>query len=117
MSDEAAGKPLVDIGAFGALDLRTGQIRSVERHPNADRLLVMQIDVGEAAPRQIVAGLAPYYADPQVLVGRTVVVVANLAPATLRGVASQGMILAAGGKQHRGVLTVVGECPPGEVVR
>lgn len=102
---------------FQTFDLRTGLVRSVEKHPNADRLLVLQIDLGEPEPRQIVAGLASYYADPQVLVGRTVVVVANLEPVVLRGVRSAGMVLAAGGKQHRGVVTVAGDCPPGEVVR
>lgn len=110
-------KPLVPISVFSQLDLKTGRILTVEKHPSADRLLVMKIDVGEPEPRQIVAGLAPYYADPQVLVGRTVVVVANLEPVTLRGVRSEGMILAAGGKEHRGTLTVSGECPPGEIVR
>ena len=115
MSDEP--KPLVDIGVFSQLDLRTGRVLEVQKHPNADRLLVLKVDVGEPAPRQIVAGLAAYYADPQALVGRTIIVVANLQPATLRGVESHGMLLAAGGKQHRGVVTVREDCPPGEVVR
>ncbi len=121
MSDAAPSAPearsLVDFAVFQQLDLKTGKILTAERHPSADRLLVLSVDVGEAAPRPIVAGLAPYYPDPQALVGATVVVVANLKPVTLRGIRSEGMLLAAGGTSHRGLITVPGECPPGEVVR
>jgi methionyl-tRNA synthetase len=110
-------KPPIEMAAFQALDLRTGVVTSCVKHPSADRLLVLTVDLGEAQPRTIVAGLAAYYADPHALVGRTVVVVANLAPAVLRGVRSEGMVLAAGGKNHRGVVTVAEACPPGELVR
>ena len=114
MADEP--KPLVPIAAFGALDLRTGRIVEAGPHPNADRLVVLKVDVGDPEPRQIVAGIAPYYPDIASLVGRTIIVVCNLEPATLRGVASNGMLLAAGGKNHRGLLTVAGDCPGGERV-
>jgi methionyl-tRNA synthetase len=118
VSETPTNEPvLVDISHFQQLDLRTGAIRTAERHPSADRLLVLQVDLGEAEPRTIVAGLAPYYPDPSTLVGSTVVVVANLKPVKLRGILSQGMILAAGGSQHAGLLTVSGPCPPGEIVR
>lgn len=113
MSEEAQ-KALVPITHFGALDLRAGTIVAAERHPNADRLLVLKVDVGDPEPRQIVAGIAAYYPDVAGLVGRTIIVVCNLEPATLRGVRSEGMLLAAGGKNHRGLLTVAGECPAGE---
>jgi methionyl-tRNA synthetase len=99
---------------FAKLALRVGQVVAAAPHPDADKLLVLQVDVGEAAPRQIVAGIATRFA-PEALVGRKVVVVVNLAPADLRGVESQGMILAAGAKA---VVDLVGvDAPVGEVVR
>ena len=76
------------------MKLRTGIIQAAEAHPNADRLLVLQVDIGEEKPRQLVAGIKAAY-EPSQLIGKQVVVVANLKPATLRGVESQGMVLAA----------------------
>lgn len=82
------------------LDLRVARVLEAKAHPNADRLLVLAIDVGEPAPRQLVAGIAGKYA-PEELPGRDIVVVANLQPAKLRGEISQGMLLAA---EHEGIL-------------
>ena len=79
---------------FAKLDLRIGTILSCEKHPKADRLLVEQIDLGNGDVRQIVSGIAAHY-EPQELVGRRVVVVANLKSTKLRGIESQGMILCA----------------------
>lgn len=79
---------------FQKVTLRTGFIISAEDHPQADRLLVLKIDLGAGDTRQIVAGIKGSY-QPAELVGKQVVVVTNLRPATLRGVESQGMILAA----------------------
>ena len=76
------------------IQLRIGTITAAADHPNADRLLVLTVDVGEATPRQLVAGIKRSY-QPQDLIGRQVVVVANLKSAHLRGVESQGMVLAA----------------------
>jgi methionyl-tRNA synthetase len=81
------------IDDFRRLDLRVATIRTAEPHPNADRLVVLQIDLGGEA-RQLVAGIRGHY-EPAGLVGRQIVVVANLQPAILRGVESQGMLLAA----------------------
>ena len=83
---------MITIEDFQKVDLRIARIVSAEPHPNADRLVVLKIDVG-GEERQIVAGIRASYA-PETLVGRSIVVVANLAPATLRGVESQGMLLA-----------------------
>lgn len=85
---------MLSIEEFAKLDLRVGTVRSAEPHPNADRLLVLHVDLGEDQPRQLVAGIRAAY-DPAHLVGRQVVVVANLQPAKLRGVESRGMLLAA----------------------
>ncbi len=76
------------------LDLRVGVVVAAEPHPDADKLLALRVDLGEGAPRSIVAGLKGHY-DPVALVGRRVVVLANLAPRTIRKVRSEGMLLAA----------------------
>jgi tRNA-binding protein len=79
---------------FAKLELRVATVLECKPHPNADKLLVLQIDLG-GERRQICAGLRQHVADPQSLVGRQLVVVANLAPRQLRGEVSQGMLLAA----------------------
>ncbi|MEZ4317278.1 MAG: methionine--tRNA ligase [Myxococcota bacterium] len=104
----------IEFTDFQKVQLKVGRVQSAEPHPDADRLLVLKVDVGEAAPRQIVAGIASKFA-PADVVGRTVVVVANLKPAMLRGVESQGMLLAAGGNAVVDLVSVGAE--PGEVVR
>ena len=108
--------PLISIDDFAKIQLRTGRIVQAARHPDADRLLVFQVDVGEATPRQIVAGIASRF-DPANLVGQQVVVVVNLKPVKLRGVDSQGMMLAAGGKEVCGLVSVGEPLPPGTIVR
>lgn len=87
------GSGLVDFEDFQKLDLRVGTVVKVEKHPDADKLLLVQVDLGEEEARQVVAGLADFYA-PEDLEGRQVVVVANLKPRKLRKQLSQGMILA-----------------------
>jgi methionyl-tRNA synthetase len=91
MSDTPEG--LITIDDFAKVKLKTARVLSCEKHPDADKLLVLQIEVGKEE-RQLVAGLAEHYA-PDELVGRTIVIVANLKPAKLRGKESQGMLLAA----------------------
>ena len=84
----------ITIDDFLKVELRVGEIKVAERVPNADKLLRFEVDLGEEKPRQILAGLAEYY-DPEKLIGRKVVVVANLKPRKMRGLESQGMICAA----------------------
>ena len=91
-SDEE--KSHIDIEDFLKVELRVGEILVAERIPKADKLLRFEIDLGEEKPRQILAGLAEYY-EPETLIGRKVVVVANLKPRMMRGLESQGMICAA----------------------
>lgn len=90
---------MLTIDDFRKLDLRVATVTAAEPHPNADRLLVLQIDLG-TEQRQLVAGIRVHY-EPAALVGKQVVVVANLEPATLRGVQSQGMLLAASDAEGR----------------
>jgi methionine--tRNA ligase beta chain len=84
---------MISIEAFRQVDLRVATIVSAQPHPNADRLMVLQIDLG-TEQRQICAGIRNQY-NPDELVGKQIVVVANLETAKLRGVESQGMLLAA----------------------
>ncbi|MGH9675439.1 MAG: methionine--tRNA ligase subunit beta, partial [Bryobacteraceae bacterium] len=79
---------------FAKVDLRVGVVRSAEAVKGADKLLHLMVDIGESKPRSIVAGIATAY-NPQALAGRKVVIVANLQPRKLRGIESQGMIVAA----------------------
>jgi methionyl-tRNA synthetase len=90
----SAGPERIDIDQFGRVDLRAARVEVAERVPGADRLLRLEVDLGGGERRQIVAGIAARYA-PEDLVGRTIIVVANLKPARLRGIESQGMLLAA----------------------
>jgi len=102
----------IEIDDFARVDLRVGQVLSAERIPKADKLLLMKVDVGEEQPRQILAGIAQYY-EPEKLVGRKVVIVANLKPRKLRGYESQGMVVAASyGEDGRPVIATFTEDVP-----
>ena len=79
---------------FAKLELRVATVLECKPHANADKLLVLQIELG-TEKRQICAGLRQHYADPQELVGKQIIVVANLAPRQMRGEMSNGMLLAA----------------------
>lgn len=106
---------LISIEDFGRIDLRTATVVACEPHPRADRLLVLTVDVGDGR-KQLVAGIRQHYA-PETLVGKTVVVVNNLAPAVLRGVQSEGMLLAVSAGDRVHLLTPDGEVPAGTPVR
>ncbi|MBV8707667.1 MAG: methionine--tRNA ligase subunit beta [Acidobacteriaceae bacterium] len=84
----------ITIDDFSKVDLRVGEVKSAEPVKGADKLLHLKVDIGEPEPRTIVAGIALAY-KPEQLIGRKVVIVANLAPRKLRGLTSQGMIVAA----------------------
>ena len=84
----------ISIDEFAKLDLRVGEIIEVALHPKADKLFVLKVDLNEGNMRTIVAGLREYY-EVEELVGKKAIFVANLKPVMLRGVESNGMILAA----------------------
>lgn len=84
----------IDIDVFAKIKLRTATIESVEAVPKSKKLYCLQLDVGDLGKRQIVSGIAQHY-TPEQLVGRQIVIIANLKPAKLMGVESQGMLLAA----------------------
>ncbi|HUS93175.1 MAG TPA: methionine--tRNA ligase subunit beta [Phycisphaerae bacterium] len=115
----AEDKPIIQYEDFCKLDLRVAKVVEASAHPNADKLIVLKIDLG-GEPRQIIAGLKAWY-QPEELVGKSLVVVANLAPRKMRGLESQGMLLAAShmeGEQYADVvvLTTDRDVPPGSAV-
>lgn len=116
MPDVTAEEPtnpreVIGIDDFARVEMRVGTVVIAERVPKADRLLRLEIDLGESSPRQILAGIAAYY-PPEELVGRRVIVVANLQPRSLRGLESNGMLLAASAEGDRPVLVTVTEDVP-----
>jgi methionyl-tRNA synthetase len=115
VSEEAEGQQ-INIHKFFETQLRVARIVSAERVPNADKLLQIKIDLGNDEERQIVAGIALSY-EPETLVGKRIIVVANLEPARIRGVESQGMLLAADLDGRPILATFEEEIPPGTPVR
>lgn len=109
-------KPEIAINDFARVDLRVGTVTKAEAIPRAKKLLQLEVDLGENEYRTIVAGIAAHY-DPDVLVGKQVIVVANLKPARLMGVLSKGMLLAASNDDALGVLTAEKPMPPGTPIR
>jgi methionyl-tRNA synthetase len=109
--NEAEGVALIPIDDFARVRLKVARILEAETVPDADRLLKLQVEIG-GEKRQLVAGIAEHYA-PDALVGKLVIVVANLQPATIRGIPSQGMVLAAKKGKVLRLLTVDGDLPSG----
>ena len=104
---------MIEFADFQKVEMKTGKVLSVEVHPNADKLYVLKVDLGAGETRTIVAGVRAFY-TPEQLTGKTVIVAANLAPRPLRGVESQGMVLAVHEGDRVKVLTVdTGEASPG----
>lgn len=102
----------IEIGDFAKVEMKVGEVLTAARIPKADKLLLLTIDVGETEPRQVLAGIAQYY-EPDALVGKKVVVVANLKPRKLRGYESQGMVVAASiGEEGRPVIATFTEDVP-----
>ena len=109
-------KPEITIDDFGAVDLRVATVVKAEAIPRAKKLLKLEVDLGEPQTRTVVAGIAAAY-DPDSLVGRQVIVVANLKPAKLMGVQSLGMVLAASSDQGTVLLAPSKPMLPGTTVR
>lgn len=118
MTEETTEKPTISFEDFMRLDLRVAKVLEVADHPNADRLYVLQIDMG-GERRQVVAGLKAH-CPPESLLGRNIVVVANLEPRKLRGMESRGMLLAASyeqdGQEKVVILTTDQPVPSGATV-
>lgn len=110
--DESDKETFLDFDDFMKVDLRVGLVREAERVEKSNKLLKLSIDLGEGEPRQVVAGISEHYAAEE-LVGRRVVVVANLKPRKLMGIESHGMVLAASDADGLCVVGVDRELQPG----
>ncbi len=111
-AEKADSSAFLDFADFQKVDMRIGTVLVAEQHPNADKLLRLEIDLGEEKPRQICSGIAEHV-KPEELVGKQLIVVANLAPRKIRGLESQGMILTAGDDDCLGLLTALKSIPNG----
>ncbi len=112
---QAAGPDIIGIEDFGKVDLRVGKIIAAERVEKSEKLLKLQVDIG-AETRQVVAGIGKSY-GPEDLMGKSVVIVANLKPAKLMGVESRGMLLAASSGDGLSVIVLDREMKPGSKVK
>ena len=106
---------MVSFDDFNKLDLRVAKIIDAEDHPNADRLWVLRVDIGADEPKEIVAGIKSKRSRED-LIGKSIILVNNLEPATIRGVQSNGMLLAAKGDEEFALLTPDSSVPAGAKV-
>ncbi|KPU27498.1 methionine--tRNA ligase [Caloranaerobacter sp. TR13] len=115
LSNEIDEDNFITIDDFDKIDLRVAKVIEAKKHPNADKLLVLQLEVGDEK-RQVVSGIAKYY-NPEDLVGKNVILVANLKPIKLRGIESHGMVLAASKGKKLTLATVLDEIKSGARVQ
>lgn len=107
-------KPRISIDEFSKMEVKVGTVRGAERIPETDKLLRLTVDFGEGTgPRQIVSGIAAYVPEPESLVGRQLAFVTNIEPRTIRGLQSDGMLLAVCGGESFAFLMPDKEVPPG----
>jgi methionyl-tRNA synthetase len=107
----------ITIDDFMKIQLKTAKVISAERVPKSEKLLKLQVSLGEGGEqRQIVAGIGKKY-EPDALIGKMIIIVANLKPAKLMGIESQGMVLAAGDSEVRGLATILEDVDPGTKVK
>lgn len=100
---------------FKKIEIRAGKILSAERVDGSEKLVKLFVGLGEPAPRQIIAGIAPYFEDLQTLVGKKFAFAANLEPRMIKGLESQGMILAAGEAGAFSLLSISNSVAEGSV--
>ena len=106
---------MVTFDDFSKLDLRVGKVLEVTPHPDAEKLYLLKVDVGEKVI-QLVAGIKPFYSVDE-LAGKSIIVLANLEKKDIRGFTSEGMLLAAQGKDDVSVLTVDKKTDPGSMIK
>ncbi|HOR42489.1 MAG TPA: methionine--tRNA ligase subunit beta [Atribacterota bacterium] len=115
MNKQIQGLPTISMEDFQKLDLRVGKVISAEGVTGTSKLLKIEVDF-KTEIRTIVAGIKEYYL-PEKLIGKNIIVVFNLAPATIRGIQSQGMLLAASDEEQVVLLTTDKEVSPGSKIR
>jgi methionine--tRNA ligase beta chain len=102
---------------FKKLELRVGKVISAEKVPETDKLLKLEVSFGELGSKQIIAGIALHFPNPEDLIGKKLAFVANLEPRTIKGLESQGMILATGDENSFSLLNIDQSVPEGSLVR
>jgi methionine--tRNA ligase beta chain len=107
---------MINIEDFAKLEIRIGKVLSAEKVEGSEKLLKLQIDLGEGSPRQILSGVARAIPEPETIVGKLVPIIANLAPRQMMGMESQGMMLCADNGQPV-LLHPESEVPPGSIVK
>lgn len=111
-------KSMIPIDDFKKVEMRIGRIVSAEKVPDADKLLKLSVDFGEEKPRQIISGISFYFPNPEELVGKRCPFVVNLEYRTIRGLESQGMIMAVGNEDgFFSLLEARPDTPPGSAIR
>jgi len=113
--EEEESKVEITFDDFTKVEMVVGKILEAKEHPDADKLLVFRVDIGEESPRTIISGIKKWY-EPSDLVGKNVIVVKNLAPRKMRGIESQGMILASDFDDELSLLTTLKDMKPGSKV-
>lgn len=107
-------KPQITIDEFSKIEVQIGTVRVAERVPETDKLFRLMVDFNEeTGPRQIISGIAAYVADPESLIGRQLSFVTNLAPRTIRGLESNGMLFAVGSEDSFAFVIPDRVVPPG----
>ena len=114
-SEKEEEKNEISYDDFAKVDFVVGKVLECKNHPDADKLLVFSVDIGEDKPRTIISGIKKWY-GPSDLVGKNVIVVKNLAPRKMRGIESQGMILSAEFDEDLSILTTLSDMKPGSKV-
>ena len=114
--DAAVAPAIISIDDFAKVELKTAKVLEAERMPKSQRLLKLKVDAGEAEPRTILAGIAESY-EPEALIGKSIVIVANLAPRKMMGLESNGMVLAASPDGGKALVLNSEPAPPGTRVR
>ncbi|MEO5635273.1 MAG: hypothetical protein ABIS26_01985 [Candidatus Paceibacterota bacterium] len=105
---------MISIEEFKKIDIRVGEILSAEKVPETDKLLLLSVNLGDDNPRQIVSGISLYFSDASVLVGKKCMFVANLEPRMIRGIESEGMILAVSTPEGKfSLIMPENDIPPG----
>ena len=113
--DDQDGAGLITIEDFDKVQLKVAKVLTCERVEGADKLLKMTMSLGGGETRQVVSGIAKHY-SPEEMIGKKVVLVSNLKPAVLRGIESQGMILAASKGKKLSLVTIDGDLPEGTAI-
>lgn len=107
----------ISIDDFKKVEIKVGEILSAEKVENTDKLLKLSVNFGEENPRQIISGISMYFEDPKALIGKKCAFATNLEPREIKGLISQGMILAVSGENFFSLLSADSSVAPGSSIK